>query len=168
MSISKIFTLLGVAIVLTALGGCGLGNLRDQNFDIDPRGWQQDSLVVFNFEIPDSTAAYNFYYTIRYNANYPYYNLFVSYNMLDSTEALISGQLQDLNLFNPKTGEPLGSGLGSVYSRKFLALENYRFVNTGQYTFTLKHYMRTDTLQGVVSVGVSLAKTEPMVKKTIE
>jgi gliding motility-associated lipoprotein GldH len=64
-------------------------------------------------------------------------------------------------LFHEKTGEPFGSsGLGYVFEHQFPLLENYTFKNPGKYTMRFEQFMRTDTLKGVLSVGIRVEKSQ--------
>ena len=64
------------------------------------------------------------------------------------------------NLFDPKTGEPFGNGLGDVFDHQFLLLENYKFERPGPYNFKLQQYMRMDSLPEVLSAGIRVEKVE--------
>ena len=62
-------------------------------------------------------------------------------------------------LFDEKTGKPQGtSGLGDIYDQQLLLLQNHKFNQAGKYTIQYEQFMRTDTLQGVLAIGVRVEK----------
>ena len=71
--------------------------------------------------------------------------------------------MEELILFDSKTGKPLGDGLGDIFDHKFKikSLSNYRFPKAGEYTFSVEQNMRQDPLLGVMSVGVSVEPVRP-------
>ena len=58
-----------------------------------------------------------------------------------------------LFLFDPKSGEPYGSGVGDLFDHSQPVLENYTFPASGDYKAELRQYMRLDTLPYILSVG---------------
>jgi gliding motility-associated lipoprotein GldH len=63
-------------------------------------------------------------------------------------------------LFDEKTGKPNGnSGLGDIYDQQFLLLKDYAFTQPGDYTIQFEQFMRTDSLQGVLAIGVRVEKS---------
>lgn len=115
--------------------------------------WHRDSIQRFSFEIPDSTRMYNVRATFRNSASYPFYNLYFQFTLKDPSEQILVQELKDVNLFDPKTGEPFGSGLGDLFDHDFVLIENYRFPSVGTYSISLEQYMRRDTLPLILSVG---------------
>ncbi len=64
-------------------------------------------------------------------------------------------------IFDQKSGEPLGdSGLGDIYDHQFLLMKNYQFVAPGKYKMVFEQYMRADTVQGILAVGVRVETVE--------
>jgi gliding motility-associated lipoprotein GldH len=63
-------------------------------------------------------------------------------------------------LFDASSGEPFGnSGLGDIYDHQFLLLKDYQFKKPGKYVMTFEQLMRTDTLQGVLAVGLRIERS---------
>lgn len=127
-------------------------------YDLKNSEWPIDSLQKFTFEIEDVTLPYNFYYLIRNAQQYPFYNLYVKRTLSDSTGKALSESLEEVILFDTKTGKPLGKGLGDIFDHKLRlrTLSNYRFSKAGTYTFTIEQNMRQDPLLGIMSVGLSV------------
>lgn len=115
--------------------------------------WHLDSIQTFNFAIKDTAASYNLIATFRNASSYPFYNLYFQYTLQDSTGDILHQELKQVDLFDPKTGEPFGSGLGDLFDHSFMLEENFEFENTGTYSLSFEQYMRRDTLPFILSIG---------------
>ena len=73
---------------------------------------------------------------------------------------MLKEELREYNFFDPKTGEPFGSGLGDLFDHKIPLEENFQFQNSGEYTIELQQFMRMDTLPFVLSVGARVEFSE--------
>lgn len=147
-------------IAMGALAACDPNRIYEENKDLDGSFWHKDSLVQFSFQIPDINTGYNLYANIRNAQHYPFYNLYYQYTLTDSSGTLLEKQLQDIHLFDPKTGEPFGAGLGDLFDHRQLLLEDYQFPEPGSYTLTLEQYMRRDSLPLILSMGARVEKAE--------
>jgi len=132
--------------------------VTEEKIDMPDAYWVQKSQIDFPFEITDSKASYKMFYQIRYNNDYPYYNLWVNRILLDENGNMISKKLQGMDLFNAGTGEPYGAGFGNFFDYKILSDSIQHFPKNGKYTLRIEQNMRIDTLQGVSSVGVEIEK----------
>lgn len=146
---------------LFALLACDKQRVYEKNIDLTGNQWYIDTIPSFTFRIDEPSRPYNIYYNIRNAVTYPYYNLYVTYYLQDSTGKAISSHLQNLTLADAKTGKPLGNGLGDIFDHQILSLKNYQFPHAGTYTFRIKQYMRQDPLPLIVSVGVRVEKAQP-------
>lgn len=158
---SRIFsTYLIWLTLLTALVSCDPARLYEKNSDIQEEDWKPGDTLSFEFNIPYSKEKYNLYYSIRYSQDYPYYNLFTKYYLLDSSGSVIrSPKLpEDMYLFDVKTGKPYGSGIGSVYDLQVSFLKNYSFPYSGKYTLKVIQYMRNRPINGISSFGLRVEK----------
>jgi gliding motility-associated lipoprotein GldH len=137
---------------------CDPDRVYEQNHTIPNNQWYIDSIPSFTFTVEDTTSAYNIYYNVRNANSYPYYNLYLTYYLLDEQGNQISARLQELTLLDAKTGKPLGNGLGDIFDHQIVALPNYKFNKKGNYTIKLKQYMRQDPLPDIMSVGIRVEK----------
>ncbi|MEM9896291.1 MAG: gliding motility lipoprotein GldH [Bacteroidota bacterium] len=154
----KILKHLFYAPVLSALFSCNSDRVFDEYNDFEESFWHMDSVQVFEFMIDDTSTSYDLFATFRNSASYPFYNLYFQYEIKDSTNQVLLTELKDVSLFDPKTGEPLGSGLGDLFDHSFLLEEDFQFEQTGRFTLALQHYMRRDTLPLILSVGARIEK----------
>jgi gliding motility-associated lipoprotein GldH len=145
---------------LSTLMGCSDGRIYDTHIDIENALWPENKELIYEFEVKDNQAAYNVIYNIRYTNTYPYYNLYVHYYLADSTGKALRDHQLHMDLFDSKTGKPLGKGLGDLFDGSFLNedLKAYKFPYAGKYKMKLKQYMRQSQLQGISSVGVKVEK----------
>ncbi len=97
--------------------------------------------------------------TVRNESDYPFANLYYQWQLKDSTGRELDKKLASDYLFDQKTGWPLGnSGLGNIYDHRFHLLEGYTFPYNGKYTLQYEQFMRTDTLRGILAVGLRIER----------
>ncbi len=156
---NKITFLLGLC-TLVILSSCDPARVYEKNIDFENRIWRQDSISSFSFIINDTTLKYNLFYAIRNSVDYPYHNLYINYTLKDSMGNVLSTELNDASLFNPKTGKPKGEGLGDVFDHRILFLENFRFSQLGEHHIDVQQFMRTDSLSEIMSFGIRVEKKE--------
>lgn len=130
----------------------------EKNIDFSKKIWLVDSIAQFEFEITESNLTYNLYYNVRNSISYPYHNLYVRHTLEDSLGVVLASALQNMNLFDPLTGAPLGDGLGDIFDHRILAISNHRFPENGLYRFKVQQFMRQDSLPLILSVGLRVEK----------
>lgn len=133
---------------------CSDSRIFDNDFDLPEAAWHVDSVQTFTIDVKDTTLRYNLYHKIRNASDYEFYNLYIKYTIADSLHQKLDSELQEMILFDPKTGTPYGSGLGDIFSHEFPARQNYRFPSPGKYYFKVQQYMRQTSLNGIHSVGL--------------
>jgi gliding motility-associated lipoprotein GldH len=156
----RYINLFSIILISYLLSACGDDRIYDTHFDLKNGFWNEKEALTFEFGIKEKEASelYNIVYNIRYANTYPYHNLYVHYYLLDSAGKDISNNLQQMNLFAPTTGEPLGKGLGDMYDARILAIPKFKFPYPGKYTMKVKQYMRQSQLTGINSFGISIEK----------
>jgi len=129
--------------------------------DLKDTNWYIKTVPSFTFEVKDETIPYDIYLLIRNASQYPYNNLYITRYIYGPDNKVISTRLEEVILFNPKTGRPAGKGLGDIFDNKFISSRGYKFPKKGKYTIKLKQYMRQDPLPYIMSVGISIEKPMP-------
>jgi len=150
-------------LILLALStaSCDKDRVYDRNIDFENQAWKEKLRLKFTFKVQDNSVPYDLFYNVRYTNTYPYYNLYIGYVLRDSAGKEITKNVpQNMNLFNPTTGEPYGDGLGDLFESNILGIQSYTFPYKGTYTFEVKQYMRKDPIEGVASFGLSVEKAE--------
>ena len=148
------------ALVVLILSGCNENRIYQEYIDFDERYWIVQEKPEFSFEIKDTLSAYDIYCNVRNTTMYPNSRFFVNVSLADTTGKLLQEKLVWDYLFEPKTGKPLGkSGLGDLYDHQIPVFRKYKFSKAGVYQMKLEQFMRTDTLAGMISVGVSVERS---------
>lgn len=137
---------------------CDSNRVFEDNKDLEGNVWPKEELISFEFEIENIEIPYTIYTNIRNASDYPYHNLYYQFSLKDSAGSVLKEELQNINLFDPKTGEPYGSGLGDLFDHRQVLLMNYKFPYRGEYSLSLEQYMRRDTLPLILSLGVRVEK----------
>ena len=134
---------------------CDQTRVYEQNVDFSQGYWLISEKPEFDFVIDRSIDKYTLYGNIRNSVSYPYARIFLNYYLLDSAGNELQKKLVTQYLFDAKTGKPFGSsGLGDIYDHQFELLKDYRFKYPGKYKLKFEQFMRTDTLQGILAVGL--------------
>ena len=126
--------------------------------DIEDGQWFVEKKFDFQFEVSDTTQAYNLYYLVRNAQQYPYYNLYLNRVMRGPDGKVVFSRLDEMYLSDEVTGKPRGSGLGDLFDHKFVFQRDYRFPKPGNYTLTVTQAMRQDPLPFVLGIGLSVEK----------
>jgi gliding motility-associated lipoprotein GldH len=124
--------------------------------------WHRDLKPEFTFEVTDTVSQHDLYIDLRHTGDYPFSDLFVfldftgpgGKNMRDTVECLLADP----------TGRWYGKGTGFIFSDRIHAKVLYklrnRFPAAGRYTIRLEQAMRTEELEGILDVGISLEKSQ--------
>lgn len=92
---------------------------------------------------------------VRFNEGYSFSNCYVRVISYDSSGVILENRLINVPLFDSKSGEPLGKGMGSTYTKYDTLPFNFK-PETRSLTFL--QYMRTDQLTGIEAVGLKILK----------
>jgi gliding motility-associated lipoprotein GldH len=147
-------------LILLFFSGCDSKLVFEGKKDFTDRYWVFNDPATFNFEIADPDQKYNLSVNIRNSARYKYQNIYLQYYLEDSTGRLISKDLKNIQLFNAKTGVPVGKGLGDLYDVDRVFLEDFEFEGKGTYVFRIDQFMRQDSLSEVLAVGLRVEYAE--------
>lgn len=151
--------ILPVLVLTVFLTGCDESRVYEKNYDIENRTWRINDKPEFEFDITENQGSYNLYCDIRNAVAFPYSRLFFNYYLVDSAGVTLKKELKEVMLFDPKTGKPFGqSGLGDIYDHRIQILKGYHFPYNGAFKVRFEQYMRTDTLQGILAVGLRIEK----------
>ncbi|GAB3201577.1 gliding motility-associated lipoprotein GldH [Pontibacter aydingkolensis] len=155
----KILVLWAVSLLLL-LSSCDPARVYEQNVTLPDGNWQIDNAPVFEFEIQDTTKAYDVYFNVRYNLEYDYYNLYLRHQLVGSDSTELSSKLHEILLMDAKTGKPIGKGSSDTFDLQALALDNIKFGKAGKYSLKLTQYMRRDPLPHIMAVGIRVAESK--------
>ncbi len=144
-----------IFVILVFLFSCDSNRVFEDNVEFADRTWKISEPALLEFQIADVSKSYNLYLDIRNSIDYPYSRIFVNYALHDSAGAEISKKMMAEYLFDQKSGKPNGSsGLGDIYDHQFSIASNMKFGKAGKYKARFEQFMRKDTLQGILAVGL--------------
>ncbi|WBL43755.1 gliding motility lipoprotein GldH [Algoriphagus halophytocola] len=145
--------LLGVAL-LVGITSCTDERIYEDFQTIPSQNWGIQDSLTFDLGETKLTNSPNLI-AVKYNEDYAFTNCYLRIISRDSSQVILENKLVNLILFDPKSGEPLGEGFGSVYTR----YDTLPFqLNPATKTVTLLQYMRQDKLPGVEAVGLKIIK----------
>jgi gliding motility-associated lipoprotein GldH len=139
---------------------CDKSRVFEDTSSFNKAYWLADSVKQFEFKIEDRYE-YNLLFSIRNGREYPHNNMYVRYAILDSTNTVLDEELRNFQLFNQKTGYPLGRGSGNIYEHLFDLVVDYDFPYPGNFKVEFEQYMRYDSLPEVYSIGLRVEHSEP-------
>ena len=149
----------GLMIIGILFISCDDQRVYERNIDFDSRLWPVDEKPEFEFDIADSIQSYNLYCNVRNSLDYPFARIFITYSLKDSAGVVLQKDLVRQLLFDEKTGEPFGeSGLGDLYDHRIALRQGHRFPYSGKYRISFEQFMRTDSLAGILAVGLRIEK----------
>lgn len=153
--------LLWIAGILL-FAACDPNRVYERNVDFDQRFWAVGEQPQFEFVIDDIASKYNLYVNVRNEVSYPNANLYFTYYLSDTANKVLDKKLMSEFLFDVKTGKPFGTSvLGDIYHHRFPILRNYSFQKSGKYSVRFEQFMRADTLQGILSIGLRVERSQP-------
>ncbi|GAB3016178.1 hypothetical protein GCM10027284_39080 [Cyclobacterium sediminis] len=153
MKNNNILAIALLAFIVWASAACNNGRVYESYQDLEKLEWVVTDTISFTLDSLETNTETSSILSIRYDDKYEYNNLYVRYFLKDSSQEIISDTLLNLQLFDPKTGKPLGQGYGN---RRILydTLPGNRVLSQSSYHFV--QYMRKDTLSGIESVGLKI------------
>ncbi len=135
--------------------GCNFNSIIDSNQTVEGNKWMYANMAKAEFEIADTTKAYDISFKLRINSDYRYSNIFVISSFKDSTH--LKKVRHQFKLANPD-GQWLGKGSGDLYTYIFPLLKKHTFTKAGKYSLAVEQNMRDNPLVGVSDIGVLITK----------
>ncbi len=133
---------------------CDKNRYFEQNSELDNCRWYYKDVKEFKLSINDTVSLFNFNLNIRNTNEYPFSNLYVFIETIFPDSAIARDTIE-LQLADIK-GKWLGSGNGKYKYNSFALRKAMRFVEMGDYVFSIQQGMRTDSLIGISDVGIRL------------
>jgi gliding motility-associated lipoprotein GldH len=142
------------------LFSCKRIELYEKTAFIPHHQWAGTFKPSFTFNIQDTSAAYQVYFTIRHTDRYNFNNIYVNLSIQQPGADTAQSVRYDLPLGNNENGW-LGSGMDDIYEHRVPLTpsgQSFYFRKAGNYTFTVQQIMREDPLEQVMNVGIRLEK----------
>jgi gliding motility-associated lipoprotein GldH len=144
-------------ILIVIVASCGKVELFERTQNIKNAAWDKEQVPTFNFEIEDTSKAYQVYVVVRHTNEYPFRNIWLNVG-LQQPEDTLKHQQFELPLAAPDKW--LGNGMDDIFEHRALLFpQPVNFPKAGTVTFSLQHTMRRNPLPGVMQVGI---RVEPV------
>jgi len=121
-----------------------------ENVSVTNDVWTVQDQIPFRFTVSDTVKNYTIGFNIRYTNAYPKQNLYVFLHTV-FPNGLRANDTLSIDLFSID-GTPIGKG-NRVIELQY-PVSQVRFPITGEYFMILEQAMRTDSLPGIVSMGL--------------
>ncbi len=123
-----------------------------------PEPWSYDKGITFQYEIKDTTIAYDLILTIEHLVDFGYENVYVSAQTIFPDKTKIS------NPVSLQLATEMGTWLGKCDSKKctteiVISPQAY-FKNLGIYSLMLQQYSRSDSLRGILELGLRIQEAQ--------
>ena len=150
--------LLRILFFFLIMSSCSEKKLIDKFKDFDKNGWNSNVPSIFHFSTKDNDYLTNILFRIRYDIDYPYQNLYYSFNVLDSLDTIVNKELNEIILFDEINGRPLGNGIGKTFILEENVIEKLTLKNNSSFSIHIYQKMREENLVGIKSIGVLVEK----------
>lgn len=148
-----------LALLIVGMLACDSSRIYENYEEVD-KYWMTEDVLSYDFEINDTTVPYIVAVEIKNDLDYPFRNFYFNYRLETNSDSLLKESLQEIQLFEAKTGKPFGTGIGGQYSNELVLEEGLRFPVSGSYHIDLSQFMRIDSLTGIQRVGVRIEKVQ--------
>lgn len=153
---NKLFLSSLLLLNMALLQACGSDRVFEEYKGMDSHLWALSDTVTFELDSLDTERAISTI-GIRYNDNFEFHNLYVRYLLKDSLGLHLEDSLINIELFDAKTGKPLGKGFGNVFT-KVDTLPHTGFSKNQFMKVHFIQYMRKDQVKGIEAVGLKIFK----------
>jgi gliding motility-associated lipoprotein GldH len=149
-----------IAALLTS---CADHVVYQQDVSVPEGAWHRDFTPEFTFTVTDTVSRHDLFIDLRHTGDYPFSDLFLFIDLAGPDGRSLRDTVECL-LADP-TGRWYGKGTGFILAKrteitaKVLYKYRNRFPVAGPYTIRLEQAMRTETLPGVIDVGVSVERS---------
>lgn len=145
---SKILGTTIIVIGSLVLSACSIHDTYRSTCEVPEKGWTKYDTIVFEPYIKDTISTYSVVLTVRHTNVYPYQNMWLFINDMDSIEFYLCNQ----------RGYWTGMHTGRFFEIPIQLYTHYQFPHKGNYQFRIVQGMRDEVLQGVSDIGLSIEK----------
>jgi len=145
------------AAVLLGFLSCDNSTIFEERHEFDVGSWGYDQEAVFEFEISDTTALYDLYFTLNHGKDYAYQNLYLKAFTLFPDGSELNDPLS-LEMAN-KAGKWYGKCSGSSCKLTALIQKDAFFNQLGKYKLRVIQFMRTDPVKDIKALQFKIRAT---------
>jgi gliding motility-associated lipoprotein GldH len=141
---------------LMSIAACQTIPLAEQNTIHPDHQWNSAKPEKYLFNITDTNQLYKIVFVIRHHNAYHYKNIWIELIHTSANEQAKTA-IFNLNLANDQKGW-LGTGMDDIYDQRIPLYSKPIKLKYGMHSFTIKHTMREDPLQNILSTGIRIEK----------
>ena len=149
-----------IFLIISLLNSCRMENSRLGIVSIPPAGWPAEKSLDFHFSVEDTAGTSDLLYQLQLDPEFAWENIWLRYCLLGPGGDTLIQSTDNLFLFEPGSGKPLGRGCRERLYLNAYFLRNVRLRKPGKYTVLVQHRMRTDTLNGLQALGIRVQDAE--------
>jgi gliding motility-associated lipoprotein GldH len=150
------YQLVLIGTILIAALACDQNRVFEEYRKIPDKGWNKDSVLVFNVPVEDTLTTHNVYVNIRNDIKYNYSNLWLFIGV-EQPGGPTAKDTFELLLADP-AGKWLGKGIGGIKTNQVIFKRNVYFPVSGNYRISLQQGMRENILTQITEVGLRVEK----------
>ena len=146
-----------LVLVSALLAACTTRPIYSVYTQIDEKGWHQDSLCTFHFDIADTQATYDLVLYFRHTERFRYQNLWLFVgsdvnpeNKKDTIEIYLADD----------RGRWLGNNHNGFVEMPVLYEQTLSFDSIGSFSLSVQQGMRDSILKEILAVGLEINKHE--------
>jgi gliding motility-associated lipoprotein GldH len=155
---SGIFKFLPATLLLLLLQACDSSLLFDENKDIPNATWSYDAPLAFDFEVRDTTKAYQVLLEVTHAGDFGYQNCYVQI-----TTKFPNGEekKQPVSLeLAAQSGIWNGECSGNTCTIEIPLQAKAKFRQPGKHSITIEQFMRVNPLSGIEAIGLKIKQLE--------
>jgi gliding motility-associated lipoprotein GldH len=156
--------IIGILALMLTFASCDMERMAvyQKYVSIPNYAWTYHFKPSFEFDITDTAAQYNMYFTIRHTNAYPYSNIWLQIRTVYPNDSLGTGEIVRLEIpLAESDGKWLGRGMGEIFEQRMPLTRDDKpltFPVAGRYKIELAHDMRSNPLTDVLDVGIRVEK----------
>lgn len=155
-SFRKFFSLAVLSVVIITFSSCDRNVVFEDNVKLPENRWEQKNGLQFTVDIEDTINPHNLYINLRNAGGYQFSNIFLFFTTTTPTGKMERDTLE-LTLADA-SGKWLGDGLGDIWDNRQLFKKDFRFAESGKYTFVIEQAMRIDPLPQIMDAGIRIER----------
>ncbi|WP_209330465.1 gliding motility lipoprotein GldH [Lunatimonas salinarum] len=153
----RLIPFLVLLTVLSVLVGCDSDRLYESYHDFPTPSWHLEDSVTFEISGVAEDRVLPVI-SVRFTDRYDFHNLYLKMVLKDSSDSTIKDTLVNINLFDSKSGKPLGTGFGNRFTKyDTLTTSGSEIINAKKVQFI--QYMRKESIEGIESLGLKLIRS---------
>jgi gliding motility-associated lipoprotein GldH len=149
-----------ISFCILVLSGCVSSPYYQKEYPLPQNAWSIKNKPTFKFEVKDTIALYNLYFTIRHTEAYPFSNIWLLIYTKKPGAKVFEQTRIEIPLADP-SGKWLGRGMGEVWEQRMpITHEGDTAIlrKKGVWEIRFEQNMRVNPLPEILQVGLRIEK----------